>query len=71
MRVAFIGPVGSGRSTQAQRLSWSMPFYNRMPRLSTGDLGRAQIDARQPLARVAEDVLGSLGHPERPGYYAV
>jgi|GEM_PF-1060767 adenylate kinase len=49
MRVAFIGPVGSGKSTQAQRLSWSMPFYNRMPRLSTGDLVRAQIEARTPL----------------------
>lgn len=49
MRVAFIGPVGAGKSTQAQRLSWSMPFYNRMPRLSTGDLVRAQIEARTPL----------------------
>jgi shikimate kinase len=29
MRVAFIGPVGSGKSTQAQRLSWTMTFYNR------------------------------------------
>ena len=49
MRVAFIGPVGSGKSTQAQRLSWTMPFYNRLPRLSTGDLIRAQIEARTPL----------------------
>ena len=54
MRVAFIGPVGSGKSAQAQRLSWSMPFYNRTPRLSTGDLVRAQIEARTPLgARIA------------------
>ncbi len=49
MRVAFIGPVGSGKSAQAQRLSWTMPFYNRTPRLSTGDLVRAQIEARTPL----------------------
>jgi adenylate kinase len=49
MRVAFIGPVGSGKSTQAQRLSWSLPFYNRSPRLSTGDLVRAQIEAGTPL----------------------
>ncbi|CAA9413922.1 MAG: hypothetical protein AVDCRST_MAG03-2059 [uncultured Rubrobacteraceae bacterium] len=49
MRVAFIGLVGSGKSTQAQRLSWSMPFYNRAPRLSTGELVRAQIEARTPL----------------------
>lgn len=49
MRVAFIGPVGSGKSTQAQRLSWTMPFYNRCQRLSTGELVRAQIEARTPL----------------------
>jgi len=54
LRVSFIGPVGSGKSTQAQRLSWSMPFYNRTPRLSTGDLVRAQIEAKTPLgARLA------------------
>jgi adenylate kinase len=49
MRVAFIGPVGSGKSTQAQRLSWALPFYNRSPRLSTGDLVRTQIEVRTPL----------------------
>lgn len=54
MRVAFIGPVGSGKSTQAQRLSWSLPFYNRSPRLSTGDLVRAQIEARTPLGKRIE-----------------
>jgi adenylate kinase len=54
MRVAFIGPVGSGKSTQAQRLSWTMPFYNRLPRLSTGDLIRAQIEARTPLGERIE-----------------
>ena len=54
MRVAFIGPVGTGKSTQAQRLSWSMPFYNRTPRLSTGELVRAQIEARTPLGTQIE-----------------
>jgi adenylate kinase len=49
MRVAFIGPVGSGKSTQAQRLSWTMPFYNRCQRLSTGDLVWAQIEARREI----------------------
>nr|MBA3952792.1 hypothetical protein [Rubrobacter sp.] len=29
------------------------------------------FDARQPLDKVAEDVLGALGHPEVSGYYAV
>jgi adenylate kinase family enzyme len=51
MRVAFIGPVGSGKSTQAQRLSWTMPFYNRLPRLSTGDLIRTQIEALRRCTR--------------------
>lgn len=54
MRVGFIGPVGTGKSTQAQRLSWSLPFYNRSPRLSTGDLVRAQIEARTPLGMQIE-----------------
>jgi adenylate kinase len=54
MRVAFIGPVVSGKSTQAQRLSWTMPFYNRLPRLSTGDLIRAQIEARPPIGEQIE-----------------
>lgn len=54
MRVAFIGPVGSGKSTQAQRLSWTMPFYNRCQWLSTGDLVRAQIEARTPLGEKIE-----------------
>lgn len=54
MRVAFIGPVGAGKSTQAQRLAWSMPFYNRCQRLSTGDLVRAQIEARTPLGAQIE-----------------
>ncbi len=54
MRVAFIGPVGSGKSTQAQRLSWTMPFYNRCQWLSTGDLVRAQIEARTPLGEEIE-----------------
>ena len=55
MRVAFIGPVGSGKSSQAQRLSWTMPFYDRLPRLSTGDLIRAQIEARTPIGEQIED----------------
>ncbi|QIN81995.1 AAA family ATPase [Rubrobacter tropicus] len=66
MRVAFIGPVGSGKSSQAQRLSWSLPFYNRSPRLSTGDLVRAQIEARTPLgARIG--ALHDAGEPVPDG----
>jgi adenylate kinase family enzyme len=55
MSVAFIGPVRSGKSTQAQRLSWTMPFYNRCPRPSTKDPVRAQIEARTPLGEQIED----------------
>ena len=62
MRVAFIGPVGSGKSTQAQRLSWALPFYNRGPRLSTGELVRAQIEARTPLGGRIE-ALYRAGEP--------
>jgi adenylate kinase len=49
MRIAFIGPVGSGKSAQAQRLSGGLPFHNRSPRLSTGELVRAQIEAGTPV----------------------
>jgi len=66
MRVAFIGPVGSGKSTQAQRLSWTMPFYNRCQRLSTGDLVRAQIEARTPLGAQIE-VYHDGGEPVPDG----
>src|SRR4028118_147790 len=54
MRAAFIGSVGSGRRTQAARLPWTLPWYNRLPRLSTGDLIRAQIEARTPLGERIE-----------------
>ena len=46
MRIAFIGPVGAGKSAQSRRLAEVLPFYNRAPRLSTGELVRAQIEAR-------------------------
>jgi adenylate kinase len=66
MRVAFIGSVGAGKSSQAQRLSWSLPFYNRSPRLSTGELVRAQIEARTPLgARI--EALHDAGEPVPDG----
>lgn len=66
MRVAFIGPVGAGKSSQAQRLAWLLPFYNRSPRLSTGELVRAQIEARTPLgARI--EALHDAGEPVPDG----
>jgi len=47
MRIAFIGPVGSGKTAQAQRLARELPHYN--PRVSTGELVRAHIEARTEL----------------------
>ena len=49
MRITFIGPVGAGKSAQSRRLAEALPFHNRAPRLSTGELVRAQIEARTPL----------------------
>src|SRR4028118_940122 len=66
MRGAFIGPVGSGQSSPAQRVSRAMPFYNRLPRLSTGDLIRAQMEARTPLGEEIEGYYKS-GEPVPDG----
>src|ERR687894_1145457 len=49
MRVAFIGPTGAGKTTQAQRFARALPHYN--PRLSSGELVRAQIEAGTEIGR--------------------
>lgn len=49
MRVVFIGPAGVGKTTQAQRFARSLPYYN--PRLSSGELIRAHIEAGTELGR--------------------
>lgn len=49
MRVAFIGPVGAGKTTQAQRLAWALPNY--VPRVSSGEFVRAHIEAGTELGR--------------------
>ena len=49
MRVAFIGPVGAGKTTQAQRLALALPNY--VPRVSSGELVRANIEAKTELGR--------------------
>jgi len=49
MRVAFIGPTGAGKTTQAQRFARALPHYN--PRLSSGELVRAHIEAGTELGR--------------------
>jgi adenylate kinase len=45
MRIAFRGPPGAGKSTQARRVSRSLPYHNRSPRFSTGGQIRAEIEA--------------------------
>ena len=42
MKLALLGPVGSGKGTQAQRLSQLLVNYTR---ISTGDIVRNQIEA--------------------------
>ena len=49
MRVAFIGPTGAGKTTQAQRFARALPHYS--PRLSSGELVRAHIEANTELGR--------------------
>ena len=54
MRIAFIGPPGAGKSTQAKRVARSLPFHNRSPRFSSGELVRAEIEAGTNLGRDVE-----------------
>ena len=51
MRIAFIGPVGAGKTTQAQRFGRAMPFYNYSPRLGSGELIRDEMEAGTGLGR--------------------
>lgn len=51
MRVALIGPKGAGKSTQAQRLSGALPDHNHSPRISTGEIMGAHIEADTDLGR--------------------
>ena len=53
MRIAFIGPTGVGKTTQAQRFAQAFPYYN--PRLSSGELIRAHIEAGTELGRRVRD----------------
>ena len=75
MRIAFIGPPGAGESTQAKRVARSLPHYDHSPRLSSGELVSAEdlltvVDASRHMGEVTAEILESLGHPERPEYYA-
>ena len=75
MRIAFIGPPGAGKSTQAKRVARSLPHYDHSPRLYSGELVSAEdlltvVDASRHMGEVTAEILEALWHPEHPEYYA-
>lgn len=57
MNVLLLGPQGSGKGTQAKRISEE---YG-VPHIATGDMLRATIEADTPLGRTLKPILDS-GH---------
>jgi adenylate kinase len=57
MRMAFIGPPGAGKSTQAKRVARSLLYPNHSPRFSSGDLVRAEVEASTDLGCEMEGYL--------------
>src|ERR1700738_4170876 len=57
MRLILLGPPGSGKGTQAQRL---VHRYNII-QLSTGEMLRAAVAAQTPVGLKAKDVMASGG----------
>ena len=57
MRLILLGPPGSGKGTQAQRL---VQRYN-IVQLSTGEMLRAAVAAQTPVGLKAKDVMASGG----------
>jgi adenylate kinase len=55
MRLILLGPPGSGKGTQAQRL---VKRYG-IVQLSTGELLRAAVAAQTPVGRKAKDIMAS------------
>jgi len=57
MRIVLLGPPGSGKGTQAQRLAARI----RIPQISTGDLLRAAVARGSELGRQAKEAMESGG----------
>jgi adenylate kinase len=53
MRIVFLGAPGSGKGTQAQRLTHTL----RVPQVSTGDLLRAAVANGTPLGLKAKEAM--------------
>src|SRR3981189_2437972 len=57
MRLILLGPPGSGKGTQAQRLV----HRHGIVQLSTGELLRAAVAAQTPVGLKAKDIMASGG----------
>ena len=57
MRLILLGPPGSGKGTQAQRLI----HRHKIVQLSTGEMLRAAVAAETPIGLQARDVMASGG----------
>ena len=53
MRIILLGPPGSGKGTQGERITRSYGY----PRISTGDLLRAAVRARTPVGLEARAIM--------------